>query len=251
MPRFETDSIILRSYNLAEADRIVVFFTREHGLVRGVAKGARRLQSRFGSALEPFSEVRLAYFQKEDRELVSLENAELMRSAFASASLPDQLATFSYIADLLQAFAPPHDPNETLYRMIRACLDLRPASDAERNGLRLYFEVWLLRLSGYLPDWNSCRKCGNVIAAGGDVTLAAGNELLCGTCRIPRAGDAISSDMRALIRDIRRLSPDSFIASSASGFLSEIDELSAIMRRIIAGALGRPANGVIDLSTAA
>ena len=122
MPRYESESLVLKSYNLAEADRIVVFFTREHGIVRGVAKGAKRLMSKFGSTLELFSTVHLTYFQKDDRELVSIQEVELVRSCFAEASDPDCLKTFSYIADLLMAFAPPHDPDETLYRMTQACL---------------------------------------------------------------------------------------------------------------------------------
>ena len=75
----ESESIVLKSYNLAEADRIVVFLTHEHGIVRGVAKGAKRLKSRFGGGLEPFSIVRLAYFQKEALELVAIHSLELIK----------------------------------------------------------------------------------------------------------------------------------------------------------------------------
>src|SRR3990170_8875881 len=123
MPVVETESLVLKSCNLAEADRIVVFFTREHGMVRGVAKGAKRLQSRFGSTLEPFSTVQLEYFQKEDRELVSIRRVDLIKSRFEAASSPEFLQTFSYIAELLASFVPPHDPNETLYRMVKACIE--------------------------------------------------------------------------------------------------------------------------------
>src|SRR5512134_1946297 len=98
MPVIETEGLVLRSYNLAEADRIVVFFTREHGIVRGVAKGARRLKSRFGSTLEPFSTIQLEFFQKEERELVSIQQVDLLRSSFDAASDPEYLNTFSYIA---------------------------------------------------------------------------------------------------------------------------------------------------------
>src|SRR3954453_9040188 len=101
MPLIETESIVLKSYNLAEADRIVVLLTHDHGVVRGVAKGAKRLKSRFGSGLEPFSEVRATYFQKENIELVSLQSSELIRSNFEMASEPDFLQKFSYLSDLL------------------------------------------------------------------------------------------------------------------------------------------------------
>jgi len=73
MALIETESIILKSYNLAEADKIVVFLSEDHGMIRGVAKGAKRLKSKFGSGLEPFSIVRITYKQKESVELVGID----------------------------------------------------------------------------------------------------------------------------------------------------------------------------------
>ena len=80
MPLYTADALILRTYKLGEADRIVVFLTRDRGKKRGVAKGARRSRSRFAGALEPLTEARVAYFEKERRELVGLNYAETMRS---------------------------------------------------------------------------------------------------------------------------------------------------------------------------
>src|SRR3954468_17414541 len=117
MPLIETESLVLKSYNLAEADKIVVLLTHDHGIVRGVAKGAKRLKSRFGSGLEPFTEVRASYFQKDNVELVSLQGTELVNSNFAAASDPDFLKSLAFLADLLISLTPPHDPNEDLYRM--------------------------------------------------------------------------------------------------------------------------------------
>src|SRR5258705_5514085 len=65
VPLYTADALILRTYKLGEADRIVVFLTRDRGKKRGVAKGARRPRSRFAAALEPMTEVKLAYFEKE------------------------------------------------------------------------------------------------------------------------------------------------------------------------------------------
>ena len=80
MPLHTADALILRTYKLGETDRIVVFLTRDRGKKRGVAKGARRPRSRFSGALEPLSEVRVAYFESERRELVGLNYAETIRS---------------------------------------------------------------------------------------------------------------------------------------------------------------------------
>ncbi len=84
----ETEGLIFKSYSLAEADKIIVFLTQNEGLIRGVAKGAKRLKSRFGGSLEPFTVVNISYFQKEERELVSIRQIELVKSYFENASEP-------------------------------------------------------------------------------------------------------------------------------------------------------------------
>src|SRR6185295_12965738 len=115
-------------------------------LVRGVAKGARRLKSRFGGSLEPFSIVQIEFFRKEERELVAIQRIDLVRSYFGIASEPEFLQKFDYLADVLMAFTPPHDANETLYRMVKTCLDTAAENVDSLESIALYFELWLLRL---------------------------------------------------------------------------------------------------------
>src|SRR5215210_893216 len=101
MSLFETEGVILKTYSLSEADKIVLFFTEKYGLVRGVAKGAKRLKSRFGGSLEPFTIVQISYFQKEERELVSIGQIELVKSYFEVVCEPQTLQKFSYLVDLI------------------------------------------------------------------------------------------------------------------------------------------------------
>src|SRR4051812_28150680 len=102
----ETEAIILRTYNLAEADKIVVCLTRSCGVVRGVARGARRLKSRFGAGLEPYTIIALAYYEKEGRELVSVRQAEIIRSFFSLAQSAESVAALAYMSELVMEFAP-------------------------------------------------------------------------------------------------------------------------------------------------
>ena len=238
MPVIETESIVLKSYNLSEADRIVVFFTRDHGVVRGVAKGAKRLKSRFGSGLELFSTVNLAFFQKEDRELVSIQHVELIDSRFEAASDPAFLETFSYIADLLSSFVPPHDPNETLYRMTKACVDAAANSKADLASIRLYFELWLLRLAGYLPNWRACEICKNDLESGSPAYLNADFHLICSSCRRSQGAQVVTSAHREMFQQAQKLSPLEF-APFASERSDAAAGVSGILKRIIASVLGR------------
>ena len=86
MPLYTADALVLRTYALGEADRLVVFLTRDRGKKRGVAKSARRPRSRFTGALEPLTEARVAYFESARRELVGLNYAETIRSPLGLTS---------------------------------------------------------------------------------------------------------------------------------------------------------------------
>jgi len=98
MPLYTTDALILRTYKLGESDRIVVFLTRDRGKKRGVAKGARRLRSKFGGALEPMTRAVVVYFEKENRELVSLNTVDTVRSPL-SAKDPEALGYVGYLGN--------------------------------------------------------------------------------------------------------------------------------------------------------
>ena len=150
MPLYTADALVLRTYKLAEADRIVVFLTRDRGKKRGVAPHARRPRSRFNGALEPLTEIRVAYFEKERRELVNLNYAEIVRSPLKDAN-PESLAYTHYFAELIDAWAADADADERLFRLGCAVLDALAAGTSP-DALARYFECWLLRLQGVYPD---------------------------------------------------------------------------------------------------
>src|SRR5437868_9056889 len=123
MPLHTTQAFILRTYALAEADKVCVFLTRDAGKVRGVAHGARKMKSRFGSALELLTEVVLTYYFKEGRELVSISNCDILQSSFYIASRDVETAgALAYLSELLSEFLPDNEPNERLFRLIKATL---------------------------------------------------------------------------------------------------------------------------------
>jgi len=181
VPLYSADALILRTYKLGEADRIVVFLTRDRGKKRGVAKGARRQRSRFVGALEPLTEVRVAYFEKERRELVGLNYAETVRSPLMLAGgpgpaeaghhvHPEALGYVSYFAELLDEWAQDSDADDRLYRLGASMLDAL-AAGVPVDPLARYFEYWLLRLQGVYPE------ARGTLSAAAMAFLAASREL--------------------------------------------------------------------------
>ena len=131
MALLETEALVLRTYNFGEADKIVVCLTRSAGLIRAVAKGCRKLKSRFGAALEPFTLAKITYYQKEHQELVSLNQAEILKSHFDLSGDAETLTGLAYMGDLVIEFSPPYEPNERLFRMLKACLDAISESQSD------------------------------------------------------------------------------------------------------------------------
>lgn len=238
MGLIETEGLILKSYGLAEADKIVILLTKNEGLVRGVARGAKRLKSRFGSALELFSVVQVSYFQKEDRELVSIRNIELVKSYFEKAGDPVFFESFAYLVDLLLEFAPPHDPNEKLYRMSRVCLETAAARTENLESIVIYFEVWILKIGGYLPDWRRCQNCKKEFSSNEKAALQINFHINCLNCQNGRNKWIVSPEQRQIFIAAQQLAPDKFIEFAQQRNLS-IKEVSIILKRIITNILGR------------
>ena len=149
MPLYTAEALVLRTYKLGEADRIVVFLTRDRGKKRGVAPNARKSRKRFGAALEPLTEVRVSYFEKEQRDLVGLNYAEPVRSPLVAAS-PEALGYSHYFAELIDEWAAEADVDERLFRLGTSALEAL-VTGVPGEALARYFECWLLRLQGVYP----------------------------------------------------------------------------------------------------
>jgi DNA repair protein RecO (recombination protein O) len=151
MPARVSESFVLRTYPFAESDLIVSFFTRDQGKLRGVAKRARKPKSNFGSGLERLSQVRVTYYQKETRELVTLASCELIRSQFDLVQDYGASVALDYLAEVSDQLLPPAEANERFFRLLIAVLEQLHAG-GEIWAAVLYFTLWAVRLSGFLPE---------------------------------------------------------------------------------------------------
>jgi len=147
-----SEAIVLRTYPLREADLIVSFLSRDLGKLRGVARRARKPNSRFGSGLERLSYVRMEYFHKENRDLDTLDACELIRSRFNLASGFETSVALDFFAEIADQLLPAGEPNEKFFRLLLAVTDFLVS--AGKPGLWLsvnYFTLWSVRLAGILP----------------------------------------------------------------------------------------------------
>ena len=153
MPIQASEAIVIRTYPFQEADLIVSFFTRDQGKLRGVARRARRPKNSFGSGLERLSQVRMVYYQRENRELVNLDSCELIQSQFGLLGDYASGVALDYIAEVSENLLPAGEPNERFFRLLLTALEHLRGSPAGAIWPAVnYFSFWAVRLSGFLPD---------------------------------------------------------------------------------------------------
>ena len=238
MAVFETEALILRTYNLAEADKIVVCLSRSAGLIRGVAKGCRKLKNRFGAALEPFTLINLTYYEKEHQELVSFRQVEILKSRFNLSSNASVLTGFSYMGNLLVDFSPPHQANDNLYRMALACFEAVSENPEDLDSVLRYFEVWLLKLEGFLPDLRACAICHKAFSGDTAVYLGTDLSIRCSQCNNGRAG-AISKRLHGQLRTAEKLPPARFAEEAREVSKETKKEMAELTFQLIGRVLER------------
>jgi DNA repair protein RecO (recombination protein O) len=185
---YTTEAVVLRSFRLGEADRVLHLYTLDRGRVGAVAKGVRRTKSRFGARLEPLSHVQVVLHQGSG-ELQTVTGADLVRPHRAAREDPYRLGVALVGLEAMLRLFSEQEANPRAFAALTRFLDVadelpgrapaRPALDP----LALAFQLKLLWLSGYLPHLSSCAECGSEPPLVGFLPSAGG-----AVCRACSAG---------------------------------------------------------------
>lgn len=189
MPLHESEAIVLQSYPLGEADRLVSFLSRTMGRMRGVAAGARRPKSRFGSTLERLSHVRIWYFERETRELVRINQCEIIESFLDAFGDYDSSVGLSLFSEITQAVLPDREASDANFRLLLLCVQTVKRTRKVEPALA-YFALWTVKLGGWLPPLDLCSRCGRPLQpragpAQPAYFLPSASVIACANCRRP------------------------------------------------------------------
>ena len=193
-----SEGIVLKTHALGDTSRIVVVFTREQGLVRLVAKGARKPPSRFGFALEPLSRAHYIYYRKPDRDLHLLSQAETIDPIGSRLADLQRLAHAQAALELIDRLVWGAEPHPELFDLLRATVEAAAQAPlAALPAVTLAFELQVASLLGYRPRLDVCANCGLDISPRRLFSPAFGG-LLCNRCAASAAGAiALSADALA------------------------------------------------------
>jgi len=231
-----SEAVVIGGHNLGEADRIVVFYTRSYGKVRAVAAGARRIRSRFGGSLEPFTHGRLVYFERPQSDLHRLNEFAIRQPFHALRSSLELLAAASEVAELAGVAGVEGEGSDELFALI---VDTMGGLNTGKDSSLLLraFEIRLLKILGYVPELHRCVKCRGALPEGDQSFGLNEGGLLCRACRAEALESMpVTQAARQFLRmalgemtALDRVSPDAKMS----------DELRSLLQTFLEFKLGR------------
>ncbi len=190
---YKARGVVLRARSLGEADRIVTFFTLEHGKVDAVAKGIRRGKSRVGGRLEFANEVALTLHHGRSLDVIS--SVEILEEHWRALVEPQRFAVAAAACEMVDALSEPDLAMPDVYELLVAMLAAVARSDAPR-GLVPRYSMRLLEALGVAPPLDACVRCGNALGGRAWLDAEAGG-LIDDACR-ERWRDLLELDAAAL-----------------------------------------------------
>ena len=207
----ESEAIVLRTYPLREADLLVTLFTRIEGKVHGVARSAKKSKRRFGGALEPLTYVRAFYDVRERQELARLDSCEVLESPMASEVSYVRAVALGHVAELLDELLPDHEANDAIFRLTLSVLQMLTGPEIWMPIT--YFDMWLTRLVGFLPEFTECVVCGRNLNGDRAYFHALADGLMCADDK-RLASSELSAESRGLAARMFRAPVDAFSGMS-------------------------------------
>ena len=243
MPLKESEAIVLRTFPLGEGDRLVSFLDRQSGRLRGVARGARMPKSRFGSTLELLSYIRIWYFERETRELVRINQCELIES-FLDLQKDYQAGIYlALLSEITEAVLGEREVADPQFRLL-----LLAARAIRTNGpspaILAYFSLWTVRLGGWLGSFDLCAQCGRALGNEAAYPSPGSSGLSCAECRGERVKPisqvalsvgrlALSGTLERLLKGSPSLQGSDEISSYALDILEHHMERKLVARQML------------------
>ena len=161
MQNFTTNAINLKSYNLSETDKIVVMYSKENGIIKGVAKGVKKTTSKLGGRMDMLIANKL--LMRKGKNLNTICQAESLNTFKNTRKDMDKLFFSIYCSEIVNCFGVENDPNsEEIYNLLYKTLD---AISSSENKVELLLSVIkcqlkIMHIAGYSLEFETCVCCG-------------------------------------------------------------------------------------------
>lgn len=187
----KTEAIVLKSFDFRETSRIVTFYTRQYGKVKGVLKGIRKDPRKFGSSVDKFSLNDIVFYQYRNSDIHLVSQCDMKDYFFQVRQDYKKMTAASYMLELVDAIMPVEEKNEDIYELVLQYLaSLQTAADISK--LVHIFQIKTLLYSGFRPHLDTCVKCEKKVIGQSRFSMQMGG-LVCDLCRPSGAETALVS----------------------------------------------------------
>ncbi len=239
------EAVVLRQREWGEADRLVFVYSREHGKLKTLAKGARKLKSRKAGHLQPFSQVKLML--AAGRDLWIITQVETVQPFLEIKDDLVRIGYAAYVTELLDRFTPEEGANTQLYKLLVETFD---RINREPDGFLAvrYYEIRLLDLLGFRPELQHCVMCGKEITAQDQFFSNGLGGVVCPDCGIQASG-ARRISMTAL-KYLRHFQRSNYATAARATLTAPVrEELEGVMHAYLTYTLERHINSTDFLRT--
>lgn len=168
------EAVILNTFDFSESDRIISFMTREHGRLKGIAKGARRSRKRFVNNIEPMSHSTLVFFSTEKSDLVRIDDAALINGFGGLKTDIERLSVGYYLLELTAEMTAEGQVLPQAFTLLTDFLcKIEESSAADTEMLVRFFEIRLLSQLGYMPHLEGCVACRTPLSEGPTIQFSS------------------------------------------------------------------------------
>ena len=214
----QSEAIVLRTYPLREADLLVTLFARAEGKIKGVARAAKKSRRRFGGALEPLTLVRAHYDDREGKELCRLDSCDILWSPMSAELDYPRVVALEHVAELLDELLPDREANDAIFRLAVSVLHELQAGEIWTP--LTYFQLWLVRLVGFLPELGECLACGRTLNGDRAFYHALADGLMCEQHK-RLASSQLAPESRATAAQMFRVPVEKITAAAVAGDIDE------------------------------
>ena len=237
MAVYKTEAVVIGRRALGESDRLVEFYTREFGKLRGVAKSARRTRSRFGSALEPFTLGEMVFFDTGRSELVRVDHFDILHPFVGVREDLDRLGQGAWVVECLARLSPDRDPQPPLFRLLVRGLEALETSPRPA-WIAACFAVRAVDLFGHRPRIDRCAVCGRPYPFPHAVLDVTAGGLVCARCGAGPEALALSGAVVGTLKRLRGLRWEEAVRLALAPALAE--EVGTVVDGLIARLAGHP-----------
>jgi DNA repair protein RecO (recombination protein O) len=197
MPLTQSEGVVIKTHALGDTSCIVVIYSREFGLLKLVAKGARKTPSRFGFAVQPLSRGRYHFYYKPDRDLHLLSQADTIAANGSRMQDLVRLAHGEAAIELIDRLVWGEEPHQELFDLLATTLEaMAGAPEAALPAMILAFELQVASLLGYRPRLDACARCAEALSVHRLFSASRGG-LLCDRCATEGGAVRLSADALA------------------------------------------------------